>query len=251
LLTQTLENPPNTVYVYSDLSMITVHFVVGKLVLDLGLVEQQQLLPECQQRWATMGDGLHYTCMYEAFVRLVVFGPLGMDSTGFRPNASYMPNIAPTWNDTDYRHFLVQGYVSDENSYANGGISGHAGIFSTVHDLSKLALWYLNAPGTSSVFLNATTVDLWTKVHNTTQSSRALGWDTNAPNNGYHGCMGMSDVTFTHLGYTGTEICIDPQNGIFSVILDARVYPNKTANMDRIHTTRQAINSAIVQTLLH
>jgi len=240
-------NPPNHVYVYSDLSMITMHLVIGRLALALGYVAPNQTLPECQQAWGQAGEGLHYTCAYEAYVRTRVFGPLGMGSTGFRPADAAA--TAPTWTDPDYRRERVQGVVSDENSYANGGISGHAGVFSTVEDLAKLAAWYLNPPASSSVFLNATTVATFGKIHNATQSSRALGWDTNAPNNEYQGCMGFSTRTITHLGYTGTEICIDLERGRFSIILDARVYPNKTANMEQIHTVRQAYNQEVEQAL--
>ncbi|CAE7202334.1 amiE [Symbiodinium sp. KB8] len=247
VLNQTLENPPNHVYVYSDLSMITMHLILGKLALDLGYVRSADTLPECQQRWGAMGDGLHFTCAYEAYVRTHVFGPLGMGLTGFRPADAAA--TAPTWNDPTYRHEWVEGVVSDENSYANGGISGHAGVYSAVEDMARLASWYLNPPDSSTVFVNKTTVATFSAVHNATQSSRALGWDTNAPNNDYHGCMGFSEHTITHLGYTGTEICIDLERGHFSVILDARVYPDKTANMEQIHTVRQAYNQEVVEAL--
>ena len=52
---------------------------------------------------------------------------------------------------------------------------------------------------------------LWTKAHNVSQSSRALGWDTNNhAANTYRGCGNLSSATFTHTGYTGTELCNDP-----------------------------------------
>ena len=96
----------------------------------------------------------YYTqCYYEAFVRVHVLGYLGLTSTSFLPPPSLWGNCAPTWNDSTYRHevmqvgrymvvmattclfpslsmaslFLSQGIVSDGNSYALGGIAGHAG----------------------------------------------------------------------------------------------------------------------------
>jgi CubicO group peptidase (beta-lactamase class C family) len=223
------------------------HLLLGKLALDLGYISQSDTLPECQSSWGAMGDGLHFTCAYEAYVRAHVFQAMNMTSSTFRP--SLPSKTAPAWNDTTYRYEQVQGFVSDENSYANGGISGHAGVFSTAQDLSHIALAYLNAPEASSTFLNSSTVAKWSTVANATQSSRALGWDTNAANNEYKGCQGFSAHTITHLGYTGTEICIDLDKAIFSVILDARVYPDKTAQMEQIHTVRQAINSEVVLAL--
>lgn len=247
VLSQTLMNPPGSVYVYSDLSMITMHLLLGRLALSLGYISQSNTLPECQAAWASMGDGLHFTCAYEAYVRTHVFDVMNMTSSGFLPADA--ASTAPTWNDTTYRYELVQGVVSDENAYANGGISGHAGVFSTAQDLSHIALAYLNAPETTATFLNSTTVAKWATVANATQSSRALGWDTNAANNEYKGCQGFSAHTITHLGYTGTEICIDLDNAIFSIILDARVYPDKSAQMEQIHTVRQAINNEVVLAL--
>ena len=65
----------------------------------------------------------------------------------------------------------------------------------------------------SDGFVNSTTVKYFTKAENLTQSSRALGWDTNDYTmNTYRGCANMSALTYTHTGYTGTsraysEVC--------------------------------------------
>ena len=47
LLNQTLINPVGAVYVYSDLSFITLQYVVGTLAKNLGYVTEDQLLPAC------------------------------------------------------------------------------------------------------------------------------------------------------------------------------------------------------------
>jgi hypothetical protein len=60
-------------------------------------------------------------------------------------------------------------------------------------------------------FVNKTTVKYFTTAYNLTQSSRALGWDTNDYTmNTYRGCANMSALTFTHTGYTGTtaKLCV-------------------------------------------
>ena len=70
-----------------------------------------------------------------------------------------------------------------------GGISGHAGVFSTIEDLSNLArnlltsytMQEMEEEGEGvNLLLNSTTIHLFTKQYNTSQSSRALGWDTNS-----------------------------------------------------------------------
>jgi serine-type D-Ala-D-Ala carboxypeptidase len=109
--------------------------------------------------------------------------------------------IVPTWNDTSYRHLVIQGTVSDGNAYALGGIAGHAGFFSTVYDAAMFSQRILFA-SPNDPLVNSTTVDYWIKAENLTQSSRALGWDTNDYKmNTYRGCGNFSPLTFTHTGF--------------------------------------------------
>lgn len=48
LLNQKLINPVGVKYVYSDLSMITMQFVIGTLAQNLGYVSNADLLPGCE-----------------------------------------------------------------------------------------------------------------------------------------------------------------------------------------------------------
>jgi CubicO group peptidase (beta-lactamase class C family) len=136
---------------------------------------------------------------------------------------------APTWKDSTYRHQVMQGTVSDGNAYALGGISGHAGLFSTLPDVIRIARLYLTA-APDGTFLNASTVATFRAVHNITQSSRALGWDTNnyqAQPASDRSCGSLSSETYLHLGFTGTQVCIDPIRGMFTILLTNRVYPDE------------------------
>ena len=101
---------------------------------------------------------------------------------------------------------VLQGQVSDENAYAMGGIAGHAGLFSTAGDLHTL-LHRLLFAAPADPWVNQSTVKLFTTVYNVSQSSRALGWDTNNyATSGYLGCGNLSSSSWTHTGYTGTEV---------------------------------------------
>lgn len=134
-------------------------------------------------------------------MRQHVVGKFNLRSTGFNPPQHLWGGIVPTWNDTSYRHTVIQGTVSDGNAYALGGIAGHAGFFSTVEDAAKLAQRLLFATPTDPL-VNQTTIQYWIKAENLTQSSRALGWDTNDYKmNTYRGCGNFSPLTFTHTGY--------------------------------------------------
>ena len=85
-----------------------------------------------------------------------------------------------------YTHKRPQGQVSDGNAYAMGGIAGHAGVFSTASDIGSFAKNILSSVlsvdnSGELPLLNTTTLKLFTTQYNSTQSSRALGWDTNTP----------------------------------------------------------------------
>src|SRR5258707_10670372 len=73
-----------------------------------------------------------------------IFSPLGMNNTMYRPPKKLWPQIAPTEIDNNLRHRLVQGEVHDENAFAIGGVSGHAGVFSTAPDLAAFCQMLLN-----------------------------------------------------------------------------------------------------------
>src|SRR5439155_14552713 len=78
------------------------------------------------------------------FLAARLFGPLGMTSTRYLPPESWRSRIAPTENDTVFRHRLLRGEVHDENAGRLGGVSGHAGLFSTAPDLARFAQWLLD-----------------------------------------------------------------------------------------------------------
>jgi len=59
--------------------------------------------------------------------------------------------------------FLLKGTVSDGNSYALGGIAGHAGLFSTSTDIFSLMHRIMFASPTDE-WINSTTVAYFTKV---------------------------------------------------------------------------------------
>eukprot|EP00049_Salpingoeca_infusionum_P023339 m.11518 g.11518 ORF g.11518 m.11518 type:complete len:448 (-) comp5738_c0_seq1:1698-3041(-) len=257
LLNQTLVYPTGSKYIYSDLSMITMMYVVGTLARRLDYITADDLLPHCAANHSTpaMNEaGPIDQCYYEAYVRKYVLEKVPMPASGFLPDQSLWSNTMPTWNDTTgsspgpgYRNRVIQGQVSDQNAYALGGIAGHAGLFSTAVDIHALTHKLLFAEASSS-WINSTTVRLFTTVHNETQSSRALGWDTNNKANTYRGCGNLSPTTFTHTGYTGTETCNDPQRGITTILLTNRVYPKASDESEvKIHLARQRFNNAIAK----
>jgi CubicO group peptidase (beta-lactamase class C family) len=229
LLEQKLIDPIGTKYRYCDECLMIAAFVVGAVVQRHGLVAQSELWPGCPLDT----DGWQQ-CYYEAFVRRYVFAELGLTSTMYVPPFQAWWNIAPTENDTWYRGRVVQGQIHDENTYAMGGIAGHAGVFSTAGDLVQFARRWLFASPTDSVFINSTTAKAFVTIQNKTQSSRAIGWNTNDPEARGWGdggmCGTLSPRTFLHTGFTGTMLCADPDRGIAAVLLANRIYTTRDNN---------------------
>ena len=157
-----------------------------------------------------------------------VFRPLGMFDTQYRPDSSLLLRIAPTERDP-WRGRLVHGEVHDENAYALGGISGHAGLFSTAHDLSRLAQAYLNGGEIDGArFVKASTIRQFTTVQDSAFSSRALGWDTpSARSSAGHF---IERPAFGHTGFTGTSLWIAPQHDLYVLLLTNRVNPTREHN---------------------
>ncbi|MDQ3081244.1 MAG: serine hydrolase [Gemmatimonadota bacterium] len=161
----------------------------------------------------------------DRFTTEKIFAPLGMTSTMFNPDsASYWQRVAPTEIDS-VRGGLVVGKVHDENANAMGGVAGHAGLFSSLSDLTVFAQMLLNGGEYNGVrIVKPETLARWTAPQSRT-SSRALGWDT--PSKGSSSGRHFSPRSFGHTGFTGTSIWIDPERGLFVILLTNRVNPSR------------------------
>ena len=212
-----LKSQPGTETVYSDWDLILTQLIIERVT----------------------GQTL------DRFVAEKVFSPLGMTSTMFNPDsAQFFSRIAPTEIDTA-RGGLVHGKVHDENAWAMGGVSGHAGLFSTARDLSIFAQMLLNGGEYNGVrIVKPATVARWTAPQSRT-SSRALGWDTPSKNSSAGNYF--SARSFGHTGFTGTSVWIDPEKNLFVILLTNRVDPtrNNTRHVPRRRAVADAAQMAI------
>ena len=148
--------------------------------------------------------------------------------------------------DTVYRHIHVHGIVHDENACALGGVAGHAGLFSSARDLTIFCQMMLNGGQYGGVrLIQPTTIARWT-ARQSKGSSRAIGWDT--PSERSSAGRYFSPRSFGHTGYTGTSIWIDPERGLYVVILTNRVNPTR-ANM-RHEALRRDVADAVQTSVL-
>ncbi|MEO7104616.1 MAG: serine hydrolase [Gemmatimonadaceae bacterium] len=182
----------------------------------------------------------------DRYAAQAIFAPLGMTETGFRPDTVDRSHIAPTEIELDPARGQVWGSVHDENAWALGGVSGHAGLFSTAHDLAIFARMLLNGGSIGSVhLLSPSTIARWTSAQGA-GSSRGLGWDTPA----VHSSAGrfFSPRSYGHTGYTGTSIWTDPERGVWVVLLTNRVYP--TRNNNKHVNLRREVSDAVEEAVL-
>jgi serine-type D-Ala-D-Ala carboxypeptidase len=172
-----------------------------------------------------------------------IAGPLKLHDTMFVPPSRYLDRIAPTEIDP-WRQRHLHGEVHDENAAMLGGISAHAGLFSSARDLARVAQLYLNHGTLDGVRIwSPETVKLFTAVQDSTFSNRALGWETpNGTNSAGHV---MKRPAFGHTGFTGTSIWIDPANDLFVILLTNRVNPTR-ANL-KIGGVRQALADSVMK----
>ncbi len=156
-----------------------------------------------------------------------VYGPLEMRLTTFMPGqpcASCVPTERRT-NGT-----MIRGRVHDPTAYRLGGIAGNAGLFSSAHDLARFAAMLASGGELDGVrVLRAETVEQFTR-RQPGAGTRALGWDTPAPDGTGAGGLGISPRGFGHTGFTGTSLWVDPDRGSWVVLLSNRTFEPRASN---------------------
>ncbi len=181
----------------------------------------------------------------DRFMDSVFYKPLGMTNTMYNPPRSRWSRIAPTEVDVSWQRtgVAVQGRVHDENCAVLGGVSGHAGLFSTASDLAIILQMELNG-GTygGRRYLNDATIRQFI-TRQSERSSRGIGWDTRAPGRSFTGRL-TSSSTFMHTGFTGTSVVVDPEKRLIIVLLTNRVHPTRE-NM-KIAEVRPRVHDAII-----
>ena len=207
--------------------------------------------------WATPGSVFHYSDTgfillgelvrrvsgepLDRFLQRRFYGPLGMRDTAFRPPDSWRPRIAPT-EVVNGGGAPLRGAVHDGNARLLNGVAGHAGLFSTADDLARFCRMLLNG-GTldGRRYLKEATVRAMLTPHVIGETTRALGWDMSSA---YSRTLGsffpMGSVG--HTGFTGTSIWMDPDSGVYTIILTNRVHPSGKGNVTGL---RRRVSAAV------
>lgn len=213
--------PPGTRFIYSDIG----YFVLAEIVRRVS------------------GQPL------DEFTRDRIFVPLGMKDTMFKPPQSLVPRIAPTELCTAYGWpcdpfespqeggglaqgredmRILRGTVHDPTARRMAGVSGHAGLFTTAHDLSIFARMLLNGGAFNGVrILSPLAVDrmLTPSTPPGERNVRGLGWDMDSSFASNRGEL-LPIGSFGHTGWTGTSLWIDPATKMFVIFMSNRNHPD-------------------------
>jgi len=156
------------------------------------------------------------------------FSTLGMNNTLYNALNKFDKNsIAPTEIDTYFRHQLIQGYVHDMAAAMEGGVAGHAGIFSNAMDVAKMMQLYLQKGNYGNKqYFSEQTFDAFNTCYYKDQGvQRGLGFDKRIGKDGPT-CACVSESSFGHTGFTGDIAWVDPETEIVYVFLSNRTFPN-------------------------
>lgn len=155
------------------------------------------------------------------------FNSIGMNYTTYNPLLKFdKKEIAPTEIDNYFRHQLIQGYVHDMAAAMEGGVAGHAGIFSNAMDVAKMMQLFLQkgSYGGERYFSEATFDTFNTCFYCAQGVERGLGFDKRLGKDGPT-CQCASASSFGHTGFTGNMAWVDPENETVYVFLSNRTYP--------------------------
>ena len=142
-----------------------------------------------------------------------LYSLMGLRRITYHPlDRFYRTEITPTEDDKIFRKQLVWGYVHDPGAAMQGGVGGHAGLFSNALDLGTLMYMLINEGSYGGeTILDATAINEFTKCQFCPSNRRGAGFDKPVRSlDGGPTCDKVSLSSFGHSGFTGTLTWADP-----------------------------------------
>lgn len=180
--------------------------------------------------------------------------PMGAINTTYNPIEKFSrEKIIPTEIDNYYRYQTVQGYVHDMGAAMQGGVGGHAGLFSNANDVAKIMQMYIQGGYYGGKrFLEARTVEKFNKCYFCHKEvRRGVGFDKPQLKEKGPTCGCVSRKSFGHSGFTGTYTWADPDSEIIYVFLSNRTYPSSTNRLLIKSELRTRIQKAIYDSIIN
>jgi CubicO group peptidase (beta-lactamase class C family) len=192
ILHHPLEGPPGLLPRYSCMGYILLGFILEKV----------------------------YGKPLDTLARELVLKPMNMEHTGYCPAGG---NISATEVDAATGTPL-KGIVHDENARFMKGISANAGLFSDLGDVMRYAK--MLATG-GAPLINPATLRLAIKDRTPEHTiHRGLGFHVSGGPGSFIGDL-FPATSFGHTGFTGTSLAVDPETGLYAVLLTNAVHPKR------------------------
>jgi len=215
-------------------------------IIDAAVAEGLMSEPGASVRYSDLGFILLMAVVeaasgeaFDVFVRREVLAPFGMDRAMFAPMAGPPIAAAPTEHDS-WRGEVVRGRVHDENAFAMGGVSGHAGLFATGRDVTRYGVALL--AGGRGMLPRKLVAEATRPVGPAAgDSGRGLGYEMLRP--GSWAGSEVSPGAFGHTGFTGTSLWCDPVLDVCVVLLTNRVHPTRVNS--RIGAVRRDLHDLV------
>ena len=179
---------------------------------------------------------------------------LGATSLTYNPLHKFDKSVViPTENDNYFRYQKVHGYVHDMAAAMQGGISGHAGLFSNALDIAKVMQMYLQKGNYGGKqFITEETLQKFNTCYFCKDGNRrGVGFDKPQLGNEGPTCGCVSLTSFGHTGFTGTMTWADPEKEIVYVFLSNRTFPDSNAsNKLSKENIRENIQKVIYESII-
>ncbi len=145
------------------------------------------------------------------------------------------PESCAATEQCQWRERILRGEVHDENAFALGGASGHAGLFGAIDAVLDFAKALLDGSALSAASLD--------HLRTLQSPRRSIGWEMRYE--GWSGGDACSQSTIGHTGFTGTGLWIDFQRGIAWSLLTNRVHPTRHFDSG-INRLRQTVGNLVI-----
>ncbi len=225
------------------------------------LIKETELLSHLRYRYSDLPYYIlkkyiekHYDKPLNELVQDHFYKSLGANHTIYNPYKKVSnKNIVPTELDDYFRFQKIHGYVHDMGAAMQGGVGGHAGVFSNANDIAKIMQMYLQKGYYGGKrYLKPETISKFnTCYYCKNKVRRGIGFDK--PQLGEDGptCGCVSMESFGHSGFTGTYTWADPEKELVYVFLANRTYPtSKGKNKLLRENIRTDIQEAIYEAII-
>ena len=183
-----------------------------------------------------------------------LYEPLGLERTLFNPWKVVSKNeIVPSEIDNYFRHRELRAYVHDMGAAMQGGVGGHAGLFSNAEEVYKIMQMYLqNGKANGHEFITSKTLNDFNQCYYCNQGNRrGVGFDKPQLEGNGSTCGCVSDTSFGHMGFTGTYAWVDPDQELIFVFLSNRTYPSMSNNLLGKNNIRTRMQELIYKALIN